>query len=392
MEFLGIEHEKKDGGDIRVVGVGGGGTNAVNRMAISDVMAPGIEYIVVNTDAQALNRSAASQKIQIGSDLTRGLGAGGNPEVGAKAAEESREAIEQSLKGADMVFVTVGMGGGTGTGASPIIAEIAKNVGALVVGIVTRPFGFEGKRRNSQAENGISSLIQNVDNLIVVPNDKLLAVAGDQMTVSDAFATADDILRQGVTGISDLILRPGYVNLDLEDLRTVMTNQGMTLIGIGTANGPNRATEAMQQAIDNPLMEGVSIDGANGVILNITGGKNLTMAEVSAASNIIHEAAANNAQFIWGTSLDDSYTEEVSVTVIATGFQAAASVAEADANAVKRAARVDTFETRPPASRESTGEFPIYRRKRNMEVIGEEFEVQDLDIPAFKRSVGSTMP
>ena len=315
-----LELEEKDLDNfaaIKVVGVGGGGNNAVNRMIAANLQ--GVEFISLNTDAQALNLSQAEMKIQIGEKLTRGLGAGANPEIGKKAAEESGELLEQNLQGADMVFVTAGMGGGTGTGAAPIVAEIAKELGALTVGVVTRPFTFEGKKRASQAENGIEELKNKVDTLIVIPNDRLLQVADKQTSITDAFKIADDVLRQGVQGISDLIAVPGLINLDFADVKTIMMDAGSALMGIGSANGEKRAAEAAKTSISSPLLE-TSIDGAKGVLLNITGGLNLGLFEVNEAAEIISAAADPDANIIFGAVIDEKLEEELRVTVIATGF------------------------------------------------------------------------
>lgn len=303
--------------DIKVVGVGGGGNNAVNRMINAGLR--GVEFISVNTDAQALGLSFAEHKIQIGSKLTRGLGAGANPEIGQKAAEESREELMQSLKGADMVFVTAGMGGGTGTGGAPVVAEVAREVGALTVGVVTRPFTFEGKKRASQAERGIQELKNKVDTLITIPNDRLLQVVDKHTSINEAFRIADDVLRQGVQGISDLIAVPGLINLDFADVKTIMIDTGTALMGIGSASGENRATEAARKAISSPLLE-TSIDGARGVLLNITGGPDLGLFEVNEAAEIIAQAADPEANIIFGAVIDEKMGDEVRVTVIATGF------------------------------------------------------------------------
>lgn len=302
---------------IKVIGVGGGGNNAVNRMITAGLK--GVDFVSINTDAQALNLSRAGQKVQIGLKLTKGLGAGANPEVGAKAAEESREELVETLKGVDMVFVTAGMGGGTGTGAAPVVAEVAKELGALTVGVVTRPFTFEGRKRAMQAEKGIAELKGKVDTLITIPNDRLLQVVDKNTTMTEAFRIADDVLRQGVQGISDLIAVPGLINLDFADVKTIMRNTGSALMGIGQATGENRAIDAARKAISSPLLE-TSIEGAKGVLLNITGGSNLTLFEVNEASAIIEEAADPEANIIFGAVIDESMKEEVRVTVIATGF------------------------------------------------------------------------
>jgi cell division protein FtsZ len=303
---------------IKVVGVGGGGTNAVSRMV--DAGLRGVEFIAANTDAQALAMCDADIKLNIGHELTKGLGAGANPEMGFGAAAESRDDIKESLKGADMVFVTAGEGGGTGSGAAPVIAEIAKaEIGALTVGVVTRPFDFEGKQRSRQAEEGIRRLREVVDTLIVIPNEKLLAVVERRTSVLDAFREADNVLRQGIQGITDLITIPGLINLDFADVRTIMSDAGTALMGIGTGSGEARATEAAKMAISSPLLE-ESIDGATGVLLNITGGHDLGLFEVHEAAEIVHSAADANANIIFGAVIDDSQGDDVRVTVIGTGF------------------------------------------------------------------------
>lgn len=307
--------------NIKVIGVGGGGGNAVNRMIASSLA--GVEFWSINTDAQALAHAAAPRRLQIGQKLTRGLGAGGNPAIGQKAAEESRDEIASALENADLVFITSGMGGGTGTGAAPIVAEIAKEMGALTVGVVTRPFIFEGRRRTNQAEQGIDALQSRVDTLIVIPNDKLLAVISEQTPVQDAFRFADDILRQGVQGISDIITIPGLVNVDFADVRAVMADAGSAMMGIGVGSGKSRAREAANAAISSPLLES-SVEGAKGVVFNITGGSDLTLHEVNAAAETIYEVVDPNANIIFGAVIDDKLQGEVRITVIATGFTAEA--------------------------------------------------------------------
>ncbi|MDW0109306.1 cell division protein FtsZ [Sporosarcina aquimarina] len=302
---------------IKVIGVGGGGNNAVNRMIEHGVQ--GVEFIAVNTDAQALNLSQAEVKLQIGGKLTRGLGAGANPEVGKKAAEESREQLEEALRGADMVFVTAGMGGGTGTGAAPVIAQIAKDLGALTVGVVTRPFTFEGRKRSTQAIGGITAMKESVDTLIVIPNDKLLEIVDKNTPMLEAFREADNVLRQGVQGISDLIAVPGLINLDFADVKTIMSNKGSALMGIGMSTGENRASEAAKKAISSPLLE-TSIDGAKGVLMNITGGSNLSLFEVQEAADIVASASDEDVNMIFGSVINDDLKDEIIVTVIATGF------------------------------------------------------------------------
>ncbi|KNZ70463.1 cell division protein FtsZ [Thermincola ferriacetica] len=315
--MLEFDMELDQFANIKVIGVGGGGNNAVNRMISAGLK--GVEFITVNTDAQALYLSQAPQKIQIGAKLTKGLGAGANPEIGQKAAEENREELVQALKGADMVFVTAGMGGGTGTGAAPIVAEVAKEVGALTVGVVTKPFTFEGRKRLTQAEAGINNLKEKVDTLITIPNDRLLQVIDKHTSIVEAFRIADDVLRQGVQGISDLIAVPGLINLDFADVKTIMTDTGSALMGIGIASGENRAAEAAKLAISSPLLE-TSIEGARGVLLNITGGTSLGLFEVNEAAEIIANAADPEANIIFGAVIDDNMQDEVRVTVIATGF------------------------------------------------------------------------
>jgi len=303
--------------NIKVIGVGGGGNNAVNRMIEHGVQ--GVDFIAVNTDAQALNLSKAEYRLQIGNKLTRGLGAGANPEVGKKAAEESREQIEEVLRGADMVFVTAGMGGGTGTGAAPVIASIARDLGALTVGVVTRPFSFEGRKRQTQAIGGIAAMKEAVDTLIVIPNDKLLQIVDKSTPMLEAFREADNVLRQGVQGISDLIATPGLINLDFADVKTIMSDKGSALMGIGIATGENRATEAAKKAISSPLLE-TSIDGAKGVIMNITGGSNLSLFEVQEAADIVASASDEEVNMIFGSVINENLNDEIIVTVIATGF------------------------------------------------------------------------
>ncbi|EAF6935107.1 cell division protein FtsZ [Listeria monocytogenes] len=302
---------------IKVIGVGGGGNNAVNRMIEHGVQ--GVEFISVNTDAQALNLAKAETKLQIGTKLTRGLGAGAVPEIGKKAAEESREQIEEALKGSDMVFVTAGMGGGTGTGAAPVIAQIAKEMGALTVGVVTRPFGFEGPKRTKQALTGTEAMKEAVDTLIVIPNDRLLQIVDKNTPMLEAFREADNVLRQGVQGISDLIAVPGLINLDFADVKTIMTNRGSALMGIGIATGENRAAEAAKKAISSPLLE-TSVDGAKGVLMNITGGSNLSLYEVQEAAEIVSSASDEDVNMIFGSVINDELKDELIVTVIATGF------------------------------------------------------------------------
>jgi cell division protein FtsZ len=344
---------------IKVVGVGGGGTNAVNRMVEAGL--GGVEFIAVNTDAQALLMLEADMKVQIGSAATRGLGAGADPVVGKAAADESRDELKEALKGSDMVFVTAGEGGGTGTGGAPVVAEIAREIGALTVGVVTRPFSFEGKRRADQAESGIQELADRVDTLIVIENDRLLQVVERQTSIVEAFRIADDILRQGVQGITDLITVPGLVNLDFADVRTIMRDAGSALMGIGIASGENRAGEAARTAVSSPLLE-ASIEGATGVLLNITGPPEMGLFEVNEAAEVVTGAADQNANVIFGAVIDDKHGDEVRVTVIATGF---------GTPRLRRRRATVTAE-------------PIERPQR--EPLGEPFEApEEIEIPSFLR-------
>jgi cell division protein FtsZ len=303
---------------IKVVGIGGGGVNAINRMI--EVGLKGVEFIAINTDAQALLMSDADVKLDVGRELTRGLGAGANPEVGRKAAEDHRDEIEEVLRGADMVFVTAGEGGGTGTGGAPVVASIARSLGALTIGVVTRPFGFEGRRRGTQAEDGISRLREEVDTLIVIPNDRLLSISDKQVSVLDAFKSADQVLLSGVQGITDLITTPGLINLDFADVKSVMAGAGSALMGIGSARGENRAVTAAEAAISSPLLE-ASIDGARGVLLSISGGSDLGLFEINHAAQMVAEAAHPEANIIFGAVIDDALGDEARVTVIAAGFE-----------------------------------------------------------------------
>ena len=333
---------------IKVIGVGGGGSNAVNRMIAAGLR--GVKFLSVNTDVQALYTANSEYKLQIGEKLTKGLGAGANPEIGCNAAEESREEIKKALGGADMVFVTAGMGGGTGTGAAPVIASTARELGALTVGVVTKPFSFEGRRRLAAAEKGIAALKENVDTLIVIPNDRLLQVIDKRTPILEAFRIADDVLRQGVQGISDLIAVPGLINLDFADVKTIMQETGEALMGIGEGSGDNRTVEAAKAAIASPLLE-TSIDGARGVLLNITGGANLGLFEVNEAADIVAEAADPDANIIFGAVIDEALHDEVRITVIATGF-----------------------------------DNQINERKQIMEDLAQKnFSTNDIDIPAFLR-------
>jgi cell division protein FtsZ len=347
---------------IKVVGAGGGGTNAVSRMV--DAGLKGVEFIAINTDAQQLLATDADIKLGIGQELTRGLGAGGNPEIGAGAAAESRDDIKEALKGADMVFVTAGEGGGTGTGSAPVIAEIAKEeIGALTVGVITKPFEFEGRRRMQQALDGIEKLRANVDTLIIVPNEKLLQVVERRESITDAFRKADDILRQGVQGITDLITVPGLINLDFADVRTIMSDAGSALMGIGTASGESRATEAAKAAVSSPLLE-ETIEGATGMLLNITGGEDLGLFEVNEAAGVVVDTADKGANIIFGAVVDPSMGDEVRVTVIATGFEGFELLARRPAEVRRRGRRREIA--------------PDQREIRSLEVSDD-----DIDVPSF---------
>lgn len=363
---------------IKVIGVGGGGNNAVNRMIEGGVQ--GVEFIAVNTDAQALNLSKAEIKMQIGAQLTRGLGAGANPEVGRKAVEESKRQLEDVLKGADMVFVTAGMGGGTGTGAAPAIAEIARALGALTIGVVTRPFGFEGRKRAANAASGIELMSQSVDTLIIVPNDRLLQIVDKRTPMIEAFREADNVLRQGVQGISDLIAVPGLINLDFADVKTIMSNQGTALMGIGIAKGDGRAVEAAKKAISSPLLE-TSIDGAQGILMNITGGKDLSLYEVQEAADLVASAADKELNMIFGSIINENFKNEIMITVIATGF-------------VDKLAR--PISPSKPIQKDGPSRIPLQSQPKHEQVIHEEpsqtqgdygQDVEEsIDIPTFLRN------
>lgn len=360
---------------IKVIGVGGGGNNAVNRMIEHGVQ--GVEFIAVNTDAQALNLSKAEIKLQIGAKLTRGLGAGANPEVGKKAAEESKEQIQEALTGADMVFVTAGMGGGTGTGAAPVIAQISKDLGALTVGVVTRPFTFEGRKRAVQAAAGIQALKEAVDTLIVIPNDRLLEIVDKSTPMLEAFREADNVLRQGVQGISDLIAVPGLINLDFADVKTIMYNKGSALMGIGISSGENRASDAAKKAISSPLLE-TSIDGAQGVLMNITGGANLSLYEVQEAADIVASASDQDVNIIFGSVINENLKDEIVVTVIATGFK---EDAQQNAKQNKPSNQNKQKQAAEKVRKEVKKEEEIEEKVPN---VGQQDD--SLDIPAFLRN------
>lgn len=363
---------------IKVIGVGGGGNNAVNRMIEHGV--EGVEFIAVNTDSQALNLSKAELRIQIGGKLTRGLGAGANPEVGKKAAEESKEQIEEVLQGADMVFVTAGMGGGTGTGAAPVIAQVAKDLGALTVGVVTRPFSFEGRRRSTQAISGIEALKNAVDTLIVIPNDRLLEIVDKNTPMLEAFREADNVLRQGVQGISDLIAKPGLINVDFADVKTIMFDKGSALMGIGIATGETRATEAAKKAISSPLLE-TSIDGAHGILMNITGGTNLSLYEVQEAADLVTSAADKEVNVIFGSVINENLNDEIVVTVIATGFDDIVKKPEAPSK--QQRPTLNQKQHQHAAAKEET---PIHQQPREQVQRPRIQEDDELDIPTFLRN------
>jgi cell division protein FtsZ len=372
-----MAEKRPEGANIKVVGVGGGGVNSINRMISAGLK--NVEFWSINTDKQSLEVCLAENTLQIGEKLTRGLGSGADPQKGKQAAEESKEKVAEALKGADMIFVTAGMGGGTGTGASPIIADIAKAQGSLVIGVVTRPFRFEGPVRMSHAEEGIDALRQKLDALIIIPNDKLLQVVDKNTTMVDAFKVADDVLRQGVQGIADLITVPGYINLDFADIRTIMTNAGSAMMGMGRGKGENRAIIAAEAAISSPLLE-ETINGATGVIFNITGGPDLTMQEVQDAADFIYNAVDPNAQIIFGNAINEEMSGEVCITVIATGFKPSLQqfvLKQPSRDMVRPKLEIDeTVEARVIPEKES---YPL--RAGKLSQMADEF-----DIPAFIRN------
>jgi len=368
---------------IKVIGVGGGGNNAVNRMIEDGV--EGVEFIAVNTDAQALNQSKAGIKMQIGTTLTRGLGAGANPEIGKRAVDESKEQIQEVLQGADMVFVTAGMGGGTGTGAAPAIAKISRKLGALTIGVVTRPFKFEGTKRAANATDGINEMRESVDTLIIIPNDRLLEIVDKKTHMIDAFREADSVLRQGVQGISDLIAVPGLINLDFADVKTVMSHKGTALMGIGIASGENRAAEAAQKAINSPLLE-TSINGAKGVIMNITGGRNLSLYEVQMAADMVSSAAHEELNMIFGSVINENLKEEIIVTVIATGFTEQEAPIVKSTNNPTTETNSNVYQQEQPIHSETLRSEPIKIEQANHNDHQEfEYPEESLDIPAFFR-------
>lgn len=403
-----IEIVPEGNAKIKVIGVGGGGGNAINNMIEESLT--GVSFIAANTDVQALKYSKAEYKIQLGEKLTRGLGAGANPDIGRQAAEESIEQIKEVLSDSDMVFVTAGMGGGTGTGAAPVIAQVAKELGALTVAVVTKPFYFEGPKRLQQAEKGIRSLKEVVDSLIVIPNDRLLSLASKNAAFVEMLKKADEVLYYAVKGISDLILKPGYINLDFADVRAVMSGMGMSLMGTGVASGENRAKEAAIRAITSPLLEDISIEGAQGILMNITAGPDLKIHEVNEAADVIYETASKDVQLFFGTVIEPECSDEIRVTVIATGIEKKERIVETKIEQ-KKHARItnlmgkEKIERRPryaaPASSEEERELPAYLRKKSS--LGEEqqipvakaqvsageeefiFEEDDFEIPSFIR-------
>ncbi|MGN0144963.1 MAG: cell division protein FtsZ [Clostridium sp.] len=370
--MLDFEADMQELTNIKVIGCGGGGSNAVNRMIVEGLK--NVEFIAINTDKQALLLSEADQKIQIGEKLTKGLGAGANPEIGKKAAEESREEITAAIKGANMVFITAGMGGGTGTGAAPIVAEIAKSMDILTVGVVTKPFPFEGKRRMRHAEMGIENLKEKVDTLVIIPNERLLTMADKKTTLLDSFKLADDVLRQGVQAISDLITITGVINADFADIKAVMLNKGLAHMGVGFGKGDTRAQDAVKQAISSPLLE-TSIDGATDVIINFTGGADLGALEVYDAADVVRESVDPDANIIVGAVIDETLTEEVRITVIATGFESENNQSTLTSN--------NAQEVRNTVAQEPVREETAVEQKQ--EPVASTYEPEDLDIPVFLR-------
>ena len=393
-----VEKNSPLGAKIKVIGVGGGGTNAVATM-ISLGLSENVEFIAANTDSQALACNPAPTHIQLGNELTKGLGAGANPEVGRKAAMEDCSRISEAIYGADMVFITAGMGGGTGTGGAPVIAKIAKEAGALTVGVVTKPFNFEGKKRRKNADKGIAELKEAVDTLICIPNQRLLYIANETTTMLDCFKKADEVLYQAVKGISDLINVRGLVNLDFADVRTVMSNKGLALMGTGSATGENRAIEAARKAISSPLLEDISLNGATGIIINITGGPDLTLFEVNEASSLITEEADEEAEIIFGAVIDESLTDEVRVTVIATGFNPVIQEQVVE-GAGRVAPRPEALAVTPPDAQVAPTANVVSQQLQRKEAVSPDlksarqlareigkrfFEAEEYDIPAFLR-------
>jgi cell division protein FtsZ len=393
-----VEQQENLKARIKVIGIGGGGGNAVNTMIGSKFT--GVDFMVANTDAQSLDASRAPVKIQLGETVTKGLGAGANPEIGRRAAQENEEIIQDYLAGSDMIFITAGMGGGTGTGGAPVVARLAREAGALTVGVVTKPFIFEGKKRMRQAEEGIEHLKQNVDTLIVIPNQRLLSIAAKTTTMLEAFHRADDVLLQAVRGISDLIITPGLINLDFADIRTVMAEMGLALMGAASAAGENRAIEAAQKAISSPLLEDISIQGARGVLINITGGPDLCLHEVNEAASMIQEEAHEDANIIFGSVIDETMTDEIRITVIATGFgedreerkpvpvnvSSIASAPQKNKKVVHLGTIVDDLDT-PTWQRKKQGseETETLSLNKTTFEFGRDKEDDEYDIPTFLR-------
>ena len=376
MQFEFIE-ERRQGATIRVIGIGGGGGNAVNSMILADLA--GVEFIAANTDLQALEVSLAPHKLQIGAKLTKGLGAGANPEIGRQAAEEDQNIIAEAIGDADMVFITAGLGGGTGTGAAPVIARLAREMGVLSVAVVTKPFIFEGQRRSSVADEGLKGLKEQVDTLITIPNQRLLSVVDKKTPLTEAFGVADDILRQAVQGISDLIVIPGLINLDFADVKTTMTSMGRAVMGTGVAKGENRAVEAAQKAISSPLLEEGSIEGARGVLINITGGDDMSLYEVTEASTLIQKAAHEDSQIIFGSVVKEQMKDSIMVTVIATGFERAMEVPQEG-----------SVMNHPLTVYNKNIDSPTFMRKKAVGADhfmspGQSLDPEDLDIPTFLR-------
>lgn len=390
MSFFEIVEDQPQNAVIKVIGVGGGGGNAVKHMIANTV--DGVEFICANTDAQALDKISARTVMKLGSQVTKGLGAGANPEIGRQAAMEDRERIREVIDGADMVFITAGMGGGTGTGAAPVVAEIAREMGILTVAVVTRPFGFEGRKRMAIADQGIRELSEHVDSLITIPNEKLMAVLGSGASLLDAFSKANDVLLGAVKGIADLITRDGLINVDFADVRTVMSEMGMAMMGSGRASGENRAVEAAEAAIRSPLLEDVNLQGARGILVNITASESLTLGEYSQVGNTIAEFASEHATVIVGTVIDPDMGEDISVTVVATGLASSILQAEKPVKAVENTQRMPprkvdyhnldkpTAIRRQAASRPETQQEPVYAR-----AVGADTDMEFLDIPAFLR-------
>jgi len=390
-------NESSTAANIKVVGIGGAGNNALNRMIAASIS--GVEFIALNTDSQQLKRNNASVKIQIGAKLTKGLGAGANPEVGRKAAEEDREKIREALAGADMVFITCGMGGGTGTGAAPVVAEIAKENGSLTVGVITRPFRFEGHRRKIHSDSGIKEMAEKVDTLLIIPNEKLLSIVEKTTPMVEAFNMADDVLRQAIQGISDVITIPGLINVDFADVRTIMAEMGGALMGTGIASGENKATKAAEMAVASPLLENVNIEGARGVLINITGGPDLSLFEVHEATTVIHEKAHKEANIIFGAVIDENMKNEIRITVIATGFTPKANEVEQKIE-MKTEAPVEEKEPEPVQEIVQVAEpvLALAPKKLSLDDIKSEIgisniedkvrgymEKEDFDIPTFLR-------